>query len=24
MGGTFTRESEAGEGTRLVFAFPYF
>jgi hypothetical protein len=24
MGGTFTRESEAGQGTRLVFAFPYF
>jgi len=24
MGGTFSRESLAGAGTRLVFAFPYF
>lgn len=24
MGGTFSRESHAGSGTRLVFAFPYF
>jgi hypothetical protein len=24
MGGTFSRESQAGTGTRFVFAFPYF